>query len=418
MNASTQVQAKLDAVFRLADGQPYVPPASTQQPALSRPSEPVSDSPQLLRAALEYAKCGWQVIPLHSPNGKGCSCGLAECESPGKHPRTRNGLKDASSDPATIRQWWKRCPDANVGIATGPESGVFVLDIDGAKGENSLIELARQGFSLPDTYVVQTGGGGSHFYFTWPTGLDIRNSASKLGPGLDVRGAGGYVVAPPSLHKSGEQYELLESAIPAVEAPEWLLTRIQEAKTQPAPASASAPATVEAPARLPKGKGDPAKLSLAGSLLRKGTPLAVVEAAVIALDKTREHERGEADCKRKVREWAKRYSQGQPLAEANHASMGPDLIRLSDVAARNVDWLWEPFIPAGMITMLSGDPGSGKSFIALSLCADLSRGRLRDGRTIAPANSIYLSIENPIAQSIRPRLDSLGADPQYIYMAL
>jgi hypothetical protein len=362
MNASTQVQAKLDAVFRLTDGQPYVPPAPTQQPALSRPSEPVSDSPQLLRAALEYAKCGWQVIPLHSPNGKGCSCGRADCASVGKHPRTRNGSKDASRDPAVIRAWWRRWPDANVGIASGPESGLLVLDVDGKAGEQSLVDLAQRGFILPDSYSVRTGSGGQHLYFTWPDGADVRNSARKIAAGLDVRGAGGYVVAPPSIHASGQRYEISEAATQPAPCPEWLLSLIQE---PPAPAdrqSATAPATVGDAGIIPKGKGDTEKLKLAGSMFRSHQPFDVIVAAVIAKDKTCEHERGEADCKRKVREWAKRYSQGQPLAEANHASMGPDLIRLSDVAARNVDWLWEPFIPAGMITMLSGDPGSGKSW--------------------------------------------------------
>jgi hypothetical protein len=342
---------------------------------------------------------------------------MADCESPGKHPRTRNGLKDASSDPATIRQWWKRWPDANVGIATGPESGVFVLDVDGPQGEASLLDLARSGCSLPDSYIVQTGGG-SHFYFTWPTGLDIRNSASKLGPGLDVRGAGGYVVAPPSMHKSGRRYETLESSCPATAAPEWLLTRIQEARTQPAPRSASAPATVEAPARLPKGKGDPAKLSLAGSLLRKGTPLAVVEAAVIALDKTCEHERGEADCKRKVREWAKRYSQGQPLAEASHASIEPDLVRLSDVTACNVSWLWQPRIALGMVNELVGDTGVGKTSIAMNIAAEGSHGRLPDGGTCEPFDTLCLTHENPLAEVMRPKLDAMGGDPRRFHVLL
>ena len=94
----------------------------------------------------------------------------------------------------------------------------------------------------------------------------------------------------------------------------------------------------------------------------------------------------------------------------------PELVRLADVEAKAVSWLWEPFIPAGMLTMLSGDPGSGKSFIALSICADLTRGKLRDGRTVEPQNCLYLSVENPIAESIRPRFDSLGGDPSRFYM--
>ena len=82
--------------------------------------------------ALRYATAGWYVIPLHSPvPNAGCSCGKADCKSIGKHPRTRRGLKDATIDEQTIRQWWRTWPDANVGIVTGARSGLLVIDIDG-----------------------------------------------------------------------------------------------------------------------------------------------------------------------------------------------------------------------------------------------------------------------------------------------
>jgi putative DNA primase/helicase len=100
-------------------------------------------------------------------------------------------LKDATSTPETIRGWWKRWPLANLGLLTGPLSGFFVVDVDGAKGEQSVIELAKKGCSLPDTHSVRTGGGGSHFYFNWPDNQDVRNSQSKIAPGLDIRGDGG-----------------------------------------------------------------------------------------------------------------------------------------------------------------------------------------------------------------------------------
>lgn len=94
----------------------------------------------------------------------------------------------------------------------------------------------------------------------------------------------------------------------------------------------------------------------------------------------------------------------------------PDLLCLADVEAKPVEWLWEPFIPARMLTMLSGDPGAGKTFIALSIAADLSRGRLRDSRIVEPANTLYLSVENPVAESLRPRFDALGGDPARFFL--
>jgi putative DNA primase/helicase len=96
----------------------------------------------------------------------------------------------------------------------------------------------------------------------------------------------------------------------------------------------------------------------------------------------------------------------------------PDLLCLADVAARPVHWLWEPYIPLGMLSMLSGDPGVGKSFIALALAAELSRGRLHDGRTMEPTNILYLTCENPIAECLRPRFDLLGGDPRYLHLLL
>jgi hypothetical protein len=93
------------------------------------------------------------------------------------------------------------------------------------------------------------------------------------------------------------------------------------------------------------------------------------------------------------------------------AVLKPDLIRLSDVAPQSVDWLWEPFIPLGMLSMLSGDPGVGKSTVALNIAAEGSRGRMRDGRICEAFNTLFLTIENPIAQVMRPRFDALGGDP-------
>jgi archaellum biogenesis ATPase FlaH len=98
------------------------------------------------------------------------------------------------------------------------------------------------------------------------------------------------------------------------------------------------------------------------------------------------------------------------------AEVGPELLCLADVEPRAVNWLWEPFIPACMLTMLSGDPGTGKSFIALSIAAELSRGRLRDSRIVEPANTLYLSVENPVAESLRPRFDALGGDPARFFL--
>lgn len=182
----------------------------------------------LLEAALEYAGKRWRVFPVHRPSTEGCTCGHRGCKNIGKHPRTAHGLKDATSDPSKIRGWWTRWPDANIGIATGPGSGIFVLDVDGEEGQASLKALPP----LPRTLRVLSGRMGSdgisnsfHLYFNCPDGTNLNNSPGLLGKKLDIRAAGACVVAPPSLHSSGLCYERADEETAIAEAPPWLIAR-------------------------------------------------------------------------------------------------------------------------------------------------------------------------------------------------
>lgn len=171
--------------------------------------------------ALEYAAQGWPVFPCHSVHGAACSCRRADCGSPGKHPRVGTGLKAATTDMETIGRWWQRWPSANVGVRTGTPSGLVVLDVDpGHGGARSLDALVRRHGSLPAGPVVRTGSGGLHFYFAHP-GHTVRNSAGLIGPGLDVRGDDGYIIAPPSRHRSGRAYTWQVSPGELPELPDW-----------------------------------------------------------------------------------------------------------------------------------------------------------------------------------------------------
>lgn len=178
------------------------------------------ENPDMLSAALSHADAGKPVFPTRAD----------------KTPLTPNGFKDATTDERMIRAWWRRWPDAGIGIPTGKASGLLVLDIDPPHGGYaSLSDLLGEHSALPETMEVRTGGGGIHFVFTYPQGVEVRNSAGKLGEGIDVRGEGGYIVAPPSLHTSGRRYEQLNSAMPAP-APEWLLKLLTEEKRKVAAA--------------------------------------------------------------------------------------------------------------------------------------------------------------------------------------
>jgi Bifunctional DNA primase/polymerase, N-terminal len=227
-------------------------------------------------AAQVYAARGWRVFPLHAPERRGdrlvCSCGRAGCDRPGKHPRTcctqcrkppgarrttctcgcpwaiHDGLNDASADPEYVARWWERWPTANVGIATGTGSDVFVLDLDckpDREARDAALGYLLSGWTpdqaptdriwaprkLPMSAVVSTGSFGLHIYMRHRDGLTNSNAGlRKYGLNIDVRGDGGYVVAPPSLHISGHDYQWslttagFEPQLAAV--PDWLLEEL------------------------------------------------------------------------------------------------------------------------------------------------------------------------------------------------
>lgn len=157
--------------------------------------------------ALRYAEeLGWPVLPVHSIRNGACTCGRSDCTSPGKHPRTRHGVKEASTDPKAIRAWWSRWPDANVGIRTGAESGLVVLDVDPRNGgDPALSDLLNRHGELPKTTEAETGGGGRHMLFAHP-GDGVTVTRSSLAAGVDIKADGAYIVAPPSVHISGGRY--------------------------------------------------------------------------------------------------------------------------------------------------------------------------------------------------------------------
>ena len=163
-----------------------------------------SSNPQSLsdlgRAALAYAeRYGWYVFPLQPRN---------------KRPIFEAWQEKATTDPETIRHWWSEMPQANIAIACGP-SGLVVADLDPDKGGlEAWTDLKQQHRFNDDTVTSQTGGGGEHRLYTAPEEANIRNSAGKLGPGIDIRANGGYIVAPPSVHPNGTPYAWEASSHP------------------------------------------------------------------------------------------------------------------------------------------------------------------------------------------------------------
>ena len=188
---------------------------------------PTEDA-DLLETALRLAEGGFRVLPLHTPDSdhpSGCSCHRSKCGSAAKHPRTQHGVKDATADEKEIRRWWSSSPDANIGIATG--DGLVVLDVDPRHdGDSSLEELEAE-YGEIVTRSAWTGGGGIHLYLQG----DLPARGAFL-PGLDLKAAAGYVVAPPSLHISGQRYTWVDRGEGIRVVPEWLAKIVKPPRSE------------------------------------------------------------------------------------------------------------------------------------------------------------------------------------------
>lgn len=179
---------------------------------------------------LEWAKAlaegGFRVFPLHNPvfHGDGsvsCSCGDSECTHIGKHPRVSGYPEKATTDGKQIEKWWTRWPDANIGIRTGGDSRLFVIDEDGPEGKESMEHLQGELGYLPETLSVTTGReeGGRHYYFLAPEGCELHGTSGKIAPGIDTRALHNYVVAPGSVHETGKVYSWVDETVKLAELP-------------------------------------------------------------------------------------------------------------------------------------------------------------------------------------------------------
>jgi hypothetical protein len=181
------------------------------------------NSPTVFEAALDYARCGILVFP---------------CNPIDKRPLTSSGFKDATRDETQILAWWQQYPNAMIGAPMGPASGMWAIDLDldpvkKIDGKATLDQLTAQRGPLPPTWATVTPRGGRHLIFAWDPNVEIRNSASKIGPGIDVRGNGGYICLPPSRNATGGAYQW-EPGGPqnAALAPRWLVALAKATKAR------------------------------------------------------------------------------------------------------------------------------------------------------------------------------------------
>lgn len=390
----------------------------------------------LLEDALSDARRGWRVFPIYEvTEGGRCSCGNADCQHPGKHPRTPHGVKDATTDEATIRWWWQKWPRANIGIATGVASGLIVLDSDPRHGGHESLRTLRERYApFPKTPEAKSGGGGDHLYMKHPgKGVVIRN-LSRLGnfPGLDLKGDGGYIIAPTSAHISGRPYEWRRSRHPDLidlaEAPAWLLALASLPR-------ADESAKEESPARkwakllegVPHGQRHDTAVRIAGYYVGIGREPEEIQAMLLGFASECNPPHDPEDIKSIVRDLTEKE---KAKAQVRHSFPAPkdgegEGTNFHPVPANDfltqkpesIDWVWNFFIPEGALVVLVAYMKVGKSTFAYLLALAIARGAPFLDFPTQPGGVLILAVEEH-PRDIKRRLHQFGlrpSDPIYLH---
>ncbi|KMW21587.1 bifunctional DNA primase/polymerase [Enterocloster citroniae] len=341
--------------------------------------------------ALHYAGMGMAVFPIKPRS---------------KQPLTDHGLKDASKDPAQIESWWSRWPTANIGIATGAVSGGLVvidLDVDkdkdkGIDGRVTLREWEAEHEKLPNsTWLAITGRGGYHYFYHDTS--TVRNRTG-IYEGIDIRGDGGYVVAPPSIHPNGNTYEWEQDPMlyPLAEASgavfDFLVGPVmKDPETIP----------FEIPEQIPDGQRTTTMVKLVCSQQAKGLSDDAIMAAVRAENEAKcVPPLTEKELKKEVFPALTRYQKGTAPYTATYdhktRSFQPiikkglvNLVSMDTVEEKEPEWQVTDYIPRGQITVLAGDGGSGKTTVWCSIAAAVSSG-----------GQCFLNQDNPFAKNCVP----------------
>jgi Bifunctional DNA primase/polymerase, N-terminal/Primase C terminal 1 (PriCT-1) len=225
----------------------------------------LSKKSSAINAVLRLAARGFRMFPL---------------EPRGKRPIIPEWPAKATSDSHTLSEWHGEYAGCNWGLACGSGSHVFVLDIDGEEGAAAIQDLCRKhGDAWMETLTVNTASG-RHLYFQYPVAAIVRNSAGKIAAGLDVRGEGGYVVVPPSIHPNGHRYSWLSEDALVNPAPAWLLDLVASPAQQGSGTFASS--TSGSTGRIiVEGQRNATLTSLAGSMRLRGMTCTAIEAALL-----------------------------------------------------------------------------------------------------------------------------------------
>jgi len=323
------------------------------------------------------------------------------CRPCEKVPATAHGLNDASTEPAAQHTWFGGDSRYNIAIRTG--NGLLVLDVDGDEGEASLAALERKIGPLPETVISFTGRGRHHF-FKVSDGKPVPNSASTLGPHLDIRGDGGYVLVEPSIHPNGRQYawdvDHHPDDFPFAEAPGALLALLRAPAARPADPWGTADTIAE-------GGRNQHLASLAGTMRRKSADASVILAALRAENAKRcvpslpDHE------VRRIAESVARYGVAEPFAPTTSAGKlngsDPDPPEIFNAALLKtmhlppVEFIIEGLLPKRAVVLIDADQKVGKSLLAMQTVFCCAAGLPFLGHyPVERTQSLYIDYEHGI----------------------
>lgn len=341
---------------------------------------------QNLLAARAYAALGWHVFPVSHRD---------------KRPLSAHGFHDATTDLAQIDRWWGDGSQAGIGIATGPVSGLVVVDIDPRNGgDEALAALEAQFAAFPATIESATGGGGRHIFFMHPAPGDFAAIPSaKPWPGIDIKSTGGYVVAPYSTHPNGLKYHWKADCDPLdlqlAPIPQWLTEHLTKHPPRNAPQEPS-----EASERtFSEGERNDALASLAGTMRRRGMAPASILSALLEENKSR--------ClpplsESEVATIAASVGRYTPDKDSTPGKLPAFSFQFADVLSMiqddppPIDWLLEGWLAKGDCSILVGAPYVGKSWVTLDLALTQALGLPTLGHFAStPRRVLVVDEENP-----------------------
>jgi len=377
-------------------------------------SDDAGDRPKVVQltmslkdAALRYAAKGKPVFP---------------CKPIVKSPYTPNGWKDATTDPAIIEGWWTDHPDAWIGMPTGEVSGFVIVDLDlkpGIDGRESWGDLQSRHGMAPETVEILTPSGGTHLWYRWP-GVPIKTNSSQLGPCIDIRGDGGYVICPPS-----PGYEQEASSVNSfAPMPEWLVALAKKTPREVSRFGQTSGGSGSFQSQIGSFQSqietsNPQQPVMVGQLIDqiiKGDPLhdsirslaahmratGMTEPAAVAYiqglmrvsqartDRPEVWEERYRDIGRQVRTAEQFAPEALPPAAGMQAISAEALLAMQ---FPELHWTVEALIPEGT-SLLFGKPKKGKSFLSMLLAISVAAGRPAFGRRTSGATVLYLGLED------------------------